>query len=310
MCDYLIIMTWPKNKDFAFTIIDDTDYATVSNIKPIYDLLLNHNIVTTKTVWVYPTRNEYSGECLLDDNYCKFILDLKSQGVEIALHSVGSGAFIREEIIEGFEIFKNKIGNYPKLHINHAKNPENIYWGNSSYNYILKFYSWLRNSKEIFYGEKPESKYFWGDIAKTHIKYIRNKIHNGINTLSLDPLMPYRDKNKKYSNFWFSSSNGEDLNLFNKLITKENIDKLRDEKGLCIVYTHFGDGFVKDGKVDNEFQEKINYLATQNAWFAPASDILDYLLIKKKNEYASNSYLLKNELDTIIKGFKRRLSFK
>ncbi len=32
-------LKWPLNKDFAFTIIDDTDNSTVQNIKPIYDFL-------------------------------------------------------------------------------------------------------------------------------------------------------------------------------------------------------------------------------------------------------------------------------
>jgi hypothetical protein len=44
-------MNWPNNKDFAFTIIDDTDNSTVSNVKPIYNLLADLGLKTTKTVW-------------------------------------------------------------------------------------------------------------------------------------------------------------------------------------------------------------------------------------------------------------------
>ncbi len=30
---------FPENKKFAFSIFDDTDGATVDNVRPIYDLL-------------------------------------------------------------------------------------------------------------------------------------------------------------------------------------------------------------------------------------------------------------------------------
>ena len=237
-------MIWPENKDFAFTIVDDTDFATLSKIKPVYDYLFKNNIITTKTVWTFPSRDRFTGQCLLDEEYYQFILDLKSKGFEIGIHGIGSGDFNREEIIQGMEIFKNKLGLYPDLHTNHAINPYNIYWGNSSYHSILKLYSRIRRSKENFYGEKTGSKYFWGDFFKANIKYIRGKICDDINTLKFDPEMPFRDKNKKFCNFWFSSSDGREVLRFNKLLSKENINKLVAEKGLCIVYTHFAKDFV------------------------------------------------------------------
>src|SRR6202040_3687090 len=43
--------TFPGGKRFALTIIDDTDVATVENLKPIYDLLYESGMRTTKTVW-------------------------------------------------------------------------------------------------------------------------------------------------------------------------------------------------------------------------------------------------------------------
>ena len=39
-------MTWPNGKQFAFTIIDDTDKSTVENIKPVYDYLYSHGLKT------------------------------------------------------------------------------------------------------------------------------------------------------------------------------------------------------------------------------------------------------------------------
>ena len=42
---------FPQGKRFAFTIVDDTDVATVANVKPLYDLLHELGFRTTKTVW-------------------------------------------------------------------------------------------------------------------------------------------------------------------------------------------------------------------------------------------------------------------
>ena len=50
-------MKWPEQKKFAFTVVDDTDKATVQNVGPVYDLLAELGINTTKTVWpIAPSR--------------------------------------------------------------------------------------------------------------------------------------------------------------------------------------------------------------------------------------------------------------
>ena len=103
---------WPDNKKFAFTIVDDTDNSTVDNIKQVYDYLYECDLKTTKTVWVYPSRNHFTGDSLQDEDYLKFVKELINNGFEIGLHNVGSGKFNREEIIEGLEIFNNELGFY------------------------------------------------------------------------------------------------------------------------------------------------------------------------------------------------------
>ncbi len=54
-------INWPDKKNFAFTIVDDTDNGTVENTKPVYDFLYEQGIITTKTVWVYPSRDKFTG---------------------------------------------------------------------------------------------------------------------------------------------------------------------------------------------------------------------------------------------------------
>jgi hypothetical protein len=292
-------MKWPLNKEFAFTIIDDTEFSTIENVKPVYDYLLSKDIKTTKTVWVYPARDSFKGQTIQDKDYLEFLLQMEREGFEIQLHNVGSGRFTRREIIEGFEIFKEKFGRFPSLHINHASNPDNIYWGYKRYGLILRFLiRILKGRKRSYYGDEIESDYFWGDLSKKHIRYIRNRVFNGINTLCYDPKMPFMEKSKRYSNYWFSSSDGHTIEEFNNLITKGNIDKLIKENGLCIIYTHFAFGFLEqNGEINRIFKENMDYLSKQNGWFVPATDILDYLLKIKGENFVNTFYI--NVLDLI-----------
>lgn len=290
-------MKWPFNKEFAFTIIDDTDNSTTENIKPIYEYLTSKNIKTTKTVWIYPSRNTFTGQTVQDKDYLDFLLKIERKDFEIQLHNVGSGNFTRYEIMQGFDVFKEKFGRYPSLQVNHASNPDCIYWGYKRFGVLLRFIVKLIKPKtRRFYGDEIGSEYFWGDLSKEHIRFIRNRVFNGINTLHYDPHMPYREKNKKYSNYWFSSSDGHTIIEFNNLTTKENVDKLIKKNGLCIVYTHFGYGFVEhNGEINKTFKKNIDYLSAQNGWFVPASEILNYLLKDKKK--ITTSFIYINLLD-------------
>lgn len=284
---------WPKGK-FAFTVVDDTDNSTVHNVKPVYDLLRECGLRTTKTVWVYPPRDNFSGQCLQDGDYREFIYELREDGFEIALHNVGSGAFTRDEILRGVEEFRELMGFYPTMQINHASNPDNLYWGVERFTGLVSSLMKLMfGDRRVYQGNNPESEYFWGDVAKKHVKFIRNHTFNGINTLRYDPRMPYRVRHKdKYSNYWFSSSDGHTIEEFNALTDPKNVLKLEEQGGLCIVYTHFASGFVKDsGKVDPIFERNIRFLASRDGWFAPAGEILDYLLSREVVEFASRSYL-------------------
>lgn len=277
-------IVWPENYDFAFTIVDDTDGATVDNIKPVYDYLYSKGIITTKTCWAFPVRDDvYKGECLQDENYREFLKDLKLKGFELGFHNAGSGGFKREESIAGLELFKETFGEYPKMHINHSNNIENIYWGSKRFSPLIsKIYSVLRK-KVVSLGADESSEYFWGDLSKQYFKYIRNRTFNGINTLKEDNRLVYPESSKqKYSNYWFSSSDGMRLKPFLKLLTKKNVDKLVAQKGCCIVYTHFAYDFVDEqGNLNEDFKKCIDYISEKNGWFAPASQILDYVLEDK-----------------------------
>ena len=278
-------MEFPNGKRFAFTIFDDTDEATVSNVKPVYDLLCEAGLRTTKSAWVFPTRGRIGGQCLQDEDYREFVLDLQNRGFEIGLHSVGDGAFSRAEIIRGIEQFERIVGHSPKVHTNHVSNPDNIYWLDDRFEWPFNvayrgIYRWLRGRSAVCGGSTEGSDFFWGDVFKRKVKYIRNLTFNEIDTLACDPRMPYQCKRKStYSNYWFSSSDGDTVREMNALLSPENCDRLEKHGGVCIAYTHFAYGFVNSqGQLHPEFEKNIRYLAAKAGWFVPVSTLLDYLL--------------------------------
>jgi len=296
-------LTFPDGKKFAFTIIDDTDNATLTSIKPVYDLIEQLNMRTTKTVWVIPSNDttEWAnrGECLGDTAYRNFILELQDKGFEIALHGIRGGDSKREEIIDAIDKYREIIGPYPNIHINHAHNRDNLYWGSDKLSNPLfqKLYQWFF-SKWEYGGHRPESEYFWGDIAQDKITYVVNYSFFDINTLKINPSMPYYDPDKPYVNNWFHTSDGGSLATFNTLITSENVDRLEEEGGVCLVYTHLAREFYINGTLDSTFQAQMKYLAAKDGWFVPASEILDFL-DKQQQEQNTLSFREKIRLDLI-----------
>ena len=273
---------WPEGKQFAFTIFDDTDLATLENISPVYSLLLDLGFRTTKSIW--PIRGNskprIGGITCENQKYLKFIYNLKDNGFEIGFHNATYHSSSREETITGIEKFKELLGHYPNSMANHAECEESIYWGNCRLTGIHAFiYNLLTRNRNngIFRGHIVSDKYFWGDICKEKIKYVRNFIFSDINTIKACPVMPYHDPERKYVNYWFSSSEGADVKEFTNCITESNQDRLEEEGGACIMYTHFANGFCSDGKINSRFQSLMKRLSNKNGWFVPVYNLLDHI---------------------------------
>jgi len=312
-------MKFPKGGEFAFTIVDDTDNANVQNVKPVYDFLTELGFRITKTVWVYPPRDSFKGECLQDEHYAQWIRQLQKQGHEIALHNVGSGAFSRKEILDGLEIFKATLGSYPRMQVNHVSNPDNLYWRpNVRFRHpvraLYRLVQWiLKLARERPYvlssGEDPHSQHFWGDFCSREISYVRNLTFPELNTLKSDSRMPYHDDQKPFVRNWFSSSDGHTVDHFIRLMASENVERLKRERGVAIIYTHFTDGFVQHGQLNEEFVRIMKNLARENAWFAPASQILDLLSETRSERAAESSYLRFLESKWLIMRLKSFMQF-
>ena len=228
-------------EDEILFIVDDTDDATLENIKPVYDFLYSKGILITKTVVYSPRDKPSSGDSLQRPEYLEFIRDLHRKGFEIALHNVGSGDYTREEILRGVEEFKEKLGFYPRMvHINHSYNKDSIYGG------VKNNWPFTQGCKSAVSGNMPENlRVKWRGLLlqrmsyKKLITYNRNHEFLGVNTLSIDPLTPYIDpkRSRSYANHWFSSSFAPNQLVFNYLLSRKNIDKLAQKGGTSIVFT-------------------------------------------------------------------------
>ena len=274
--------TWPNGHKFAFTIFDDTDWATIDKVKPVYDYLTDLGMRSTKSVWMFrghgPPRN--GGMTCEDVEYLEWVLSLKKKGFEIGLHNAAPATSHREMTREALGRFAEVFGNQPICHANHVGCLDNIYWGEarlSGWRHLVYNILTRGRRKNISKGQIVGDSHFWGDLCQERVRYVRNFVFDNLNSLGVCPEMPYHDPAKPYVNFWFTSADGGTLRDFQKNFTIENIDQLVSEGGLCIAYVHFAERFTQDGKVNPELRKRLAYIVSKNGWFAPVSEILDYI---------------------------------
>lgn len=287
-------IVWPKGKKFAFTVFDDTDLSTVNNVRPVYDFLEALGFRTTKTVW--PIRGNkkpnFGGSTCEDSVYLEWLYYLKKRGFEIGYHLATYHTSNRNETAYALKKFADLFGHYPHSMANHTRCLESIYWGNFRVTGFVEFlYNLLtlNRNKDLFKGHIEGDKYFWGDICKKKIEYVRNFTFPDINTLKACPIMPYHDLQKPFVNYWFASSEGPDVISFNQCISEQNQDRLEEEEGACIIYTHFAKGFYENGEINPTFKFLIERLSRKNGWFVPVNELLDYLLEVKGHHVISKN---------------------
>jgi hypothetical protein len=275
-------MNWPNQKKFAFTIVDDTDTATLENVKPVYDFLAELGFRTTKTVWPLAPegKSKFGGMTCQDEEYLKWLYGLREQGFEIAFHGATDHTSGRQDTVRAIETFTKLFGEDGFLYCAHSGQKESMYWGKyrlAGPRRLIYQLATSRRRGNHFKGHVHGDPLFWGDLCRKHVRYIRNFVYREINTLKVCPEMPYHDPARPYANYWFASSDGAVISSFCKLLSDKKQDCLEREGGLCIVYTHFAFGFCKKGKIDTEFARLMKSLSKRDGWFVPATTILDYL---------------------------------
>lgn len=280
-------ITFPQGKRFAFTIIDDTDCATIGNVRPVYEYLHHLGFRTTKTVWPLPGHHPQDrnapAQTLADADYLEFIRQLQAWGFEIALHNARSYSCPREETLRGLEEFRQLLGDYPSVQANHMFNHEALYWGTARLDLwpVRRLFSALRvvrGQPEDSEGHRRESHYFWGDLCQRFIQYVRGFTFSTVNVLRVNPTLPYHDPKRPYVRLWFSANEAMNVTEFNRLLDTGGQEQLEQEGGICIVATHLASGFVRDNKLNPETMRLLTQLAQRPGWYVPVSELLDFLV--------------------------------
>ena len=273
---------WPDGKSFAFTIFDDPDYQGSGSVEPVYALLSELGLRTTVSAW--PVRGagrpRIGGITCEDVAYREWLLDLQRKGFEIGLHNVTYHTSARPETSDGLERFKELFGHYPHSMANHSGCREGMYWGRDRLSGVHRLlYDLLHphQSRNEFEGHKQHSPLFWGDLCQEKIRYVRNFTFSDINTLKACPFMPYQDPDRPFVQSWFAGSEGPCVTTFTNLLCEENQDRLVAEGGASIMYTHFSQGFVENGRVHKRFEVLMRRLSRLNGWFVPVHTLLDFL---------------------------------
>ena len=274
---------WPDGKDFAFTIFDDTDNATIERVAPVYDFLCGLGLRTTKSVWPFKGEGTtpFSGSTCEDPDYLAWTLGLLGEGFEIGYHGATYVTSPRERVVAAIERFRDLYGYYPLSMANHTGCAESIYWGADrvtginrlAYNLLTRF-----RRRGVFRGDRDGDPLFWGDVCKAKVRYVRNFTFTDIDTLAACPMMPYHDARRPYVNHWFASSEGSHVDAFTRCLSEANMDRLEEDGGACIMYAHLACGFADGAQANPRFSSLIERLARKNGWFVPVTTLLDFLL--------------------------------
>lgn len=277
-------VTWPDGARFAFTIFDDTDFATLADTPAVYDVLTDLGMRVTKTVWPVATRRppHTTGATCADPDYLAWVLRLQEAGHEIAFHNATDHSSTRTETIAALDRFRELFGHDPRTGADHSGNREAICWGPDRltgararlYGGALRA---ARPGHGAGLGADPTSEYFWADVLRDRIDYWRNFSYPRVDTLAACPRMPYHDPRRPYVNRWFAASHAPHLVPFVELLRPEALDRLEEDGGACIVYTHLGVEFAEGGRPDPRFVRLVESLASRPGWFAPTATILDHL---------------------------------
>ena len=274
---------WPDGRRFAFTIFDDPDAQSLAAGKAVYALLKDHGLRTTKGVW--PIRGagvpSDPGITCEDDGCVEWLQQLQADGFELGYHNATSQTSVRGESLRAIECFAAHFGAPPRAMANHYFSQDAIYWGSNRLTGLRRrAYDLLTlgRNRECSFGHVADHPYFWGDVCLQKLEYVRNFVFPDINTLNACPVMPYHDPMRPYVKYWYASTEGADAPSFIERVSERNLDRLEEEGGACIMYTHFGHGYFDRGKLDTRFRQVTERLSRRNGWFAPVSTVLDHLV--------------------------------
>jgi hypothetical protein len=125
-----------------------------------------------------------------------------------------------------------------------------------------------------------------GTILNPHISGVITA-GSTLNIDAIPPTGPYRLKSTPWVQYWFNTADAPDAAAFKRLVTPTKVRQLFAEGGVCILSTHLGKGFAKNGRVDPEIEDTLRYIASLPGWFRPVSEVLELLLAQRPAEALS-----------------------
>jgi hypothetical protein len=271
-------IAWPNGKSFAFSVFDDPDGQQRNMMNAVYGLLRDLGIFTTKGVWPNAPHAQASdpGETCASEEYIHILRELQVAGFEMGYHNATSHTSDRAHTIAGLDRFRTLFGHDPVTMSNHFFCNEAMYFGDARLTGLhRRLYRLMRPHTSL--GHVRGQDLFWGDLCRERVRYVRSFIFGNINTLRLCPSMPYHDPLRPFVNYWYCSTEAANVDTANKTLREAAQDRLEEEGGACILYTHFGHGFAADGQVNPRFRELITRLSKKNGWFVPVGTLLDFL---------------------------------
>ena len=278
-------LRWPPSPYRAgFTITDDTDAATLETVRAVYDVLDANGVRATKTVWAFPPEEPCGipalppsiqrGVTLADPDYRRYCERLAERGFEITLHGATAGNNRRATIERAFaELDKS----FPRAstYICHAKNADNPYWqekvvARGPLRWMLSAYAGSHRCS----GEDPASPYFWGDLCRERVRYIRLFRTRDPDTLAQNPSMPYFEREKPYVRGWFSATKRS----FRFVTQDDVLGDLERSWGLCMLYQYMHRWTDSGGGAHPDLVAGARRLAAHPAiWCDTATRLLDRL---------------------------------
>jgi len=168
--------------------------------------------------------NSKETSSLSDPEYVKFLLKMREDGNEIAFHGYSQISNSREDFLKGLEMYKDIFGEYPYTYIEHGG--------------ILGRHAEGMVKKESlsYKGSDKNSKYYIKDIVESVFQCVWER-KGGL----FDEGEP--DWNVKQVNDVLSFKNGVariKRHRMKNLDSERYLDKLSENDGIFMGYTHFG----------------------------------------------------------------------
>ncbi len=210
-----------------FVLTNDPDHGLLPNYRKVFRELSRHEIFVTTSVFCtlkddgsplsrHCRANET--DCLANDAYRDFMLELKDFGHEIAYHGYSQVSDTRDEFQEGIEQFHRALKEYPKIYVEHGGHPENQPPG------------MCKKENLKVQGSSPDSPHFVKDVVRDvfDLVWTHDYLLDGD-----DPPLPAKDI--------FQMQDG--IRYFRRWAladVEELLTGLSGNRNTIVGYTHFG----------------------------------------------------------------------